>query len=774
MWPGELSGSLATAQVKTKHEEHMPQTPPPNPASARTSLPEREYILPVDKTEASRSRQPLTILAAVGLCAVLLVLALRLDQADLTIPLNYLTDAVVFLAKAKGILQGDWIRYNSRLGMPFGSDLRDFPQNITFDSSLIWCLSWFIRGPGLLLNVYWILAVLATAASAAYCLLRLGVSRALAVSFGPIYALSPYLFYRCISHLHSLFYLVPLIATGAIELALGRFDSGMNSRRRLFRSVPPSLWFACVAAGLSYQYLAFFSCFVLACGGALAWLSRRNKREVLTAGLAIAVICLVALVDLSPSLIYWAREGTNPSQNFKYPAEAEIYGLKIRMLLTPVPDHPIPLFRKVEHYLTALQFPLETENRTIKLGTLGSVGFVLLIAFVLYGAVRNRAPGSETERKLGVLSALCLSCVLLATVGGFGALFNAFVIADIRCYNRIAPFISFFSLTAVALVLAAAQRRWVSGRKPDAIFAATMIVCSFLAMYDQRVIFRIIPHQEREQMYRADGEFVRAAEAIMPPDGMIFQLPYTDFPVEHLAGKMINNDQGRPYIHSTKCRWTWGAVSGTDPAEWNRQAAALPIPEMLNRLAHRGFAGLWVDLFGYGPQNSPEAALTSALGFAPLRSSDGRYLFYDLRSYTTRCLSAEGNWSEAQKRAQHPVELMFERGFYDEDRDATHVWHWARKRGRLVLVNPLNTSRQIRVSMVLHTGFDEPQNLRVSGAGYSDGLLVGRAHPWERNVDLPPLARVPLDFSCDCKRTYAPADPRHLYFVVDDLKIQDR
>src|SRR5579863_3557917 len=73
-----------------------------------------------------------TVLAAAGLCAVLLVLTIRLYQADLTVPLNYLGDAVVFLAKAKGILQGDWIHYNSRLGMPFGADLRDFPLNITF------------------------------------------------------------------------------------------------------------------------------------------------------------------------------------------------------------------------------------------------------------------------------------------------------------------------------------------------------------------------------------------------------------------------------------------------------------------------------------------------------------------------------------------------------------------------------------------------------------------------------------------------------------------
>lgn len=751
--------------------EYTPSNVSSNSASAQTALSEQPPLIKPE-SQAFLHCWP-TVLGAIGLCAVMLALALRLYRADLRIPLNYLGDAIIFLAKAKGILQGDWIHHNSRLGMPFGADLRDFPLNITFDSSIIWCLGRFIHNPGLLLNVYWILAVLATAALAAYCLLRLKASRAVAMSFGPIYALSPYVFYRGISHLHSLFYLVPLIATGAIELALGRFDAKPRSWRGLFRAVPLYLWLSCLAAGFCYQYLAFFSCFVLACGGALAWLARRHWREVTMAGLAISVICLAALIDLSPSLIHWVKEGTNPSQDFKYPAEAEIYGLKIRMLLTPVPDHPIPAFRNMQHYLAGLQFPLENENESVKLGTLGSAGFLLLIVFVLFAAVRSRVPVSETERTLGALSALCLACVLLATIGGFGALFNAFAFPDIRGYNRIAPFISFFSLAALSMVLAAAQHRWLAGRRIEKIFAVALIFCAVLAAYDQRVISGWTPHEAREQLYRDDGKFVDQVEATMPRDGMIFQLPYTDFPVEHLMGKMFNNDQGRPYIHSTKCRWIWGAVTGTTPAEWNRQAAALPVPEMLHRLAHRGFAGLWVDLFGYTQTASPEAALTSILG-TPMRSANGRYLFYNLLPYAAHCRSIESGWSEAQKRAQHPVETILERGFYDADRDATHSWYWSRKHGKLVLVNPINTERHIQVSMLLRIGYAKPQSIRVSDGTRSEDLLVARVLSWKRDIDLPPLGQAAFDFSCNCKQVYAPADPRKLYFSVDDLKVQDR
>jgi hypothetical protein len=92
-----------------------------------------------------------------------------------------------------------------------------------------------------------------------------------------------------------------------------------------------------------------------------------------------------------------------------------------------------------------------------------------------------------------------------------------------------------------------------------------------------------------------------------------------------------------------------------------------------------------------------------------------------------------------------------------------------------VLVNPLDTWRHIHLSMTLRTSFDAPQNIRVSSGGHSDDLPIGRVLPWERDISLPPLGQAAISFSCpSCKRTDAPADPRQLYFVANDLKVQDR
>jgi phosphoglycerol transferase len=728
-------------------------------------------------------------MAASLLCLVLLGVVLRLGEADLRLPLHYLGDSITFLTKAKAIVQGEWIHHNSRIGMPFGADWTDFPLNVTLDSAWIWLLSHFTNNAALLLNVYWLLGIATGAGLATYCLVRLKVTRPVAAAIGIIYALQPYTFYRGISHLHVMVHLVPLMAGAAIELALGNFACAARGRglSARVRAVPVWLWVACVAVGLSYPYTVFFSSFVIITAALLAYLARRDRQDLLVGIMLAALISISAVADLSPTLVRNLREGVNPSMEFKMPSEAEVYGLKLRFLVTPIPNHPFPPLRYIEQTLKSVAFPLDTENESARLGTLGAIGFVILIGFLFAAAVRARVLETDTGRVLGVCGALVLACVLMATVGGAGDIFNTFVTPDIRCYNRIAPFISFFCLMPVALLLSRVHRAWsrysiavrfgsctaVSDAmsRPRSLpawwFHCTLALCVVAGAYDQTVTPGFLPHSLREGIYRGDREFVQRVDSIMPQDAMIYQLPYADFPVEHLLQRMINNDQGRPYVHSTKCRWSWGALTGSTAAEWNRQAASRPLPEMLHKLVHRGYVGVWLDLFGYTPQTSPESGLTGELSIQPLRSPDGRFLFYDIRPYAARLLGAE---TPSPILAQHPVDMTFERGFYEEERDAVKIWRWCRKRGRLVLVNSLNVRRKVRLAMSIQTGYQLPQTIHISGPEIDDYPSVALLGDYARDVVVPPNGQAVINFSCNCKRA---ADPRSVYFGVLNVKVTD-
>jgi len=694
----------------------------------------------------SKGRTLLASSASALLSVVVLSLTLRLDRVDLRFPLNYLADANIFLLRAKAIAEGHWIWWNPRIGMPFGADFHDFPMNITLDSSLLWLLSRFTSSPPLMVNLEWIIAIAVTAALAAYALLRLDFSLTIAASCGAIFALLPYVYFRATHHLHCLYYAIPLVALAAIDLLRGKWTS--------IRSVPLYAWIGCVVAGLSYAYTAFFAVFVLAAAGLLGFLKFRNLRAPLLAAALAAAVGVTVLVDLSPALLFWARNGVNASMAFKSPAETELYGLKIRYLVTPVPDHPIQLFRAAEARLATTKYPqFPNENETGRLGTLGSIGFLSLLVFAARMLVKGGAGASACEL-VGSCSGLTLLCILFATVAGFNDFFSAFISPEIRCYTRIFPFIGFFSVIAAATLLRPLDRRL-----PPIPRILVLTAITVLAGFDQAVPSRAYDHSEA--VYRRDDDFVREIETVLPPNSEVFQLPYTDFPNELPLGKLVMNDSLRPYLHSSKYRWSWPAVSGTTSGEWNRLAAALPVPEMLRAISQRGFSGIWLDQDGYNAGASPANAIAQELAAAPRQSADRRFAFFNLRGYA----------SAAQPLAHDPVQVLFERGFYYEERGAGHVWHWSLRRGRITLINPLNAPRKLTLSMRLQTADEKPHAIRISHPAGTDHVAAGSTYT--RTLDLPPLGSLALDLTCDCPPVRPQDASRVLYFFVSDVAARD-
>jgi phosphoglycerol transferase len=689
-----------------------------------------------------RGRVALTSFASALLSVVLLCITLRLDRVDLHFPLNYLGDANIFLMRAKSIVEGNWVWRNPRLGMPFGADLRDFPMNITLDSALMWLLSRVTSSPALILNLEWIIAIAVTAALACYALVRLDFSLPVAASTGAIFALLPYEYFRATHHLHCLYYAVPLVALSAINVVRGKWVK--------LRDVPAYAWIGCVVAGLSYAYTAFFSVFVLVAAGLLGFISRRDVHAVAFGAALAGTVCATALVDLSPALLYWAANGSNASMAFKSPAETELYALKIRYLLTPIPDHPIPLFRAGERKLEAAKYPsFPNENEAGRLGTFGSIGFLYLI--VLPWGRRFRLPTDL----LGPCAGLSLLCILFATVGGFADFFSAFVSPEIRCYARIFPFIGFFSVIAAATLLRPLDRL------PTVFGILALTTITVLAGYDQAVPSKAYDHSEA--MYQRDDDFVRQIETLLPSNSAVFQLPYTDFPNEVPPGKILMNDSLRPYLHSWKYRWSWPAVSGTTSGEWNRLAEALPIPEMLRSISQRGFSGLWLDQDGYNPGASPENAIAQELGVAPQLSQDGRFAFFDLRAYASALHIAEA--------PRNPIQVLFERGFYYEERGGGHVWHWSLRRGRITLVNPLDADRKVSLSMHLQAADGKPHNIRIS---YGEGIdHAATGTNYGATFDLPPLRPASIDLICDCPAVRPAEGARVLYFFVSDVDVRD-
>ena len=141
----------------------------------------------------------------------------------------------------------------------------------------------------------------------------------------------------------------------------------------------------CALLGFNYVYYAFFACFFIGLASLVGFRRPTGNRRILVAGSALrrgdraAARC----VNLAPSLYSWSRHGRPMILRDKVPAESEVYGLKIRQLVSPVFQHPFPPFRRWTEKEAAAHFPLETENMDSRLGLVGSVGFLGLLGAVV-------------------------------------------------------------------------------------------------------------------------------------------------------------------------------------------------------------------------------------------------------------------------------------------------------------------------------------------------------------------------------------------------------
>jgi len=672
--------------------------------------------------------------------------------AHFDLPFNYLKDANIFLVRAKTITEGNWVWRNPRLGMPFGANWIDFPMNLTLDSGVMWLLSRFTSSVPIIVNLDWMLGLAASAGLATYAAFRLGFGRVLSVCCAIVFVLQPYNWLG-IKDLHCSPGAVPLVAAAAIELVRGKYKD--------IRSVPPFAWIGCTIVGLSYVYLSFFSFLVLASAAAMAGFFQRDRRSLIVGAILAGYVACVTLVDLSPSLLYQARNGVNASMLFKSAAEGEMYGLKIRYLLTPSPDHPVRLVRQIEQRLKPVKFPfIENENEYARLGTVGSIGLLVLIGLPIGALLNPRFAQFAAHSIVGPCAALTWVCILFASVGGLNVFFDTFVTPDIRAWARIFPFIGFYCVMAVGSIAASFTKR------PTVTRIATVII-AVLAVSDQAMPSSAYDHMDG--VYQQDHRFVTYAEKKLPPDSAVFELPYVDFPNDNHPGTLLVNDMLRPYLHSSRYRWSAGAVSGMTSAEWNRQTAMLPVPEMLKALAHRGFSGLWVDCAGYEVNRSPESAITREVRAQPVRDPNRRFLFYDLRAYAAEVFANDKILDPAEVRRQNPVQPVFERGFYFAENGADGIFRWSLRRGRIRLVNPLPERRRVVVKMSVATADPQRHDLQISASGRSDRMHAPGVY--EREIDIPPSGRVTLDLLCECPQVQA--INRAIYFYVSGFAIRE-
>ena len=538
--------------------------------------------------------------AAALLALVAAVTVLELWDGGLHVPFTYSGDGILNLSLIKSVIDHGGYLENPDLGAPQGQELYDYPvaSGETLNLVLFWLGGLFTNDPAVVMNLFFLLTF-PLAALAAFLVLRLlPVSPPVALVFAVLYALLPYHFLRGEVHLFlSAYYAVPLGAY--LVIAVLRGDRLFGRWRRTLLTAAICL---VVAASSGSFYYSSFTVLLVATAGLLVLVARRERAAVVAAGGVIGLILAFSAIQLAPTIVYRLVHGTNDEVAKRYWFESENYSLKLTNLVLPIEHHRIGKIAKTrEEYVQ--QIP-QSEGRTASLGLIGTIGFLSLVGVVLAAAL-----GASRHYSLGLyvgLGAVTLVSFLFATSGGLSTLVGV-VWPQIRAWSRISVFIAFFSFAAVALLLESLRRR-----VPLPAFATVLAAVFVVGVLDQTTSAYVPAYDNVRELYTGDRQFVQSLQARFPARASVAELPHEPFPEPPMTPDPY--EPGKPYVHSSELRWSWGAIRGR-PSDWGATIAGKPAREVVAAARNAGFSVLLVDRTKYhAPPGGAEADFQALLG----------------------------------------------------------------------------------------------------------------------------------------------------------------
>jgi phosphoglycerol transferase len=691
---------------------------------------------------------PLYVVVVLVTCAVTAV-ALELWNADLTVPFNYAGDALAVGSHFKTVHENGWYEFNPLLSAPFGQTYSDFPtaENLNF----VWAkiLGWFISDWAVSMNLYFLIGFPLAAATATWLLRLCGISRAMTIPLATLFAIAPYHFVRGEPHLFlASYYIVPLAVGLLIRVVRGEriwgWRQGGNRVTRWFGRGAGTVAIVGLTATIETYYAVFFV-ILLSFAGLVSLIRFRSWSRFFGAVMAGVLTVFGVFLNTLNDMIYSWVNGPNPLGFERGHADAEIYALKLTQLLLPFSGNRVPILARIRELYDST-YPLPSEEPA--LGAVGAFGLVALFLYVAYlvvsgGRVRFRsAVGRERADLFAAIAGLVFVAFLFSTIGGLSTLIS-FVTADLRGWNRMAIYISIFSLVAVGILLDAgirwlvARRGW-SGRGRSILAAGLVVALLGIGFVDQTPAGASASYASTATKFHRDQAWFDRVEAAAGRGATILQLPYEPFPELTGPTGILGSETLIPYLQTEGIAWTGGGITGRPRADWPGTLYAQYTPaQMADLAAAAGMTGIHVDRASMFPsQIAPfDAAMTAAAG-TPLVSADGRYEYYSLARVKAK-LESEFSASTLKavgKRVVNPV-TMNEQTTFTTSYTSHGVETWTAKKPSPLIAVDNDASRAVSATISLSIGFQPaagwPSDITVTlpdGSRHVVSLTDGKGH----------------------------------------------
>jgi hypothetical protein len=222
---------------------------------------------------------------------------------------------------------------------------------------------------------------------------------------------------------------------------------------------------------------------------------------------------------------------------------------------------------------------------------------------------------------------------------------------------------------------------------------------------------------------------------------MVYQLPYFAFPNDQPLARMGIYDHVRGYLYSDTLRWSYGGMMGRE-ADWQQTLAGQPVDLLVARLAATGFAGIYVDRFGYHDSAAAlETELVSLVGPPSTVSRDRRFSFFPLPQRPAGLDQASGEAvTGLAEQTLHPILARLGAGFRKKVSDADNYWFEGDPEASLQIVNPGSGSRLVQFEATVVAGAGGGVQIAFPGGSSETVIATADGVPVRLTFQAPPGA----------------------------------
>jgi len=530
------------------------------------------------------------LLLALTVCVIWLTLENRWGSR-FSLPTRYAYDAHYVLGMMKLAQEGDLGLfthiYTNSLGAPFTGQLNDFPE---VERPIIWLGGQIARVIGLMpaSNVMLMLACV-TSSLSFYLTARLWkIPLIPSWLFAVTYAFLPHNS-RSIQH-------IGIIFTGLLPLQFYVLWYISTAQKLCWRSrrFKLTLLINLLSGALNiYWAFLFLQLYFLA----LLCRIMKQRQDFTKALIPFATTCLTTGVFLGSFIIYKINYGNNPMAVMRSYEHVEQWSLKPIDLFLPksLPSFPI-LSNILSRYYDGGMIKIG-ENFGSYIGFLAALG---LLALILKSTQR------QITRK--AMSLPCLTAIWIITYSSFGGIHSAFSLLfnfyDIRGTNRYSTAIATIGLLYFVFISYRLTRKWHSSLR-----LSLWGMVATLGLLEQSWSAYRTPSPppalyEVTNYIAADKALVAHLEQDLALNSMIYLLPATDFPEPFwgrgaFKGSFHHYQAMRPFLYSTKLRYSYGSNKGRQGADWQIDVQESSPREMAAALESYGFAGVLLNRQGY-------------------------------------------------------------------------------------------------------------------------------------------------------------------------------